>query len=55
MWARIGTMAVTERGRTGDDEMWGGFQLLAKLHATETAAADRVAGAIELEADGPRD
>jgi len=35
--------------------MWGGFQLLAKLHATETAAADRAARAIELAADGPRD
>ena len=55
VWARIGPMAVAERGRTGDDEMWGGFQLLAKLHATETAAADRAAGAIELEADVPGD
>ena len=52
VWARIGPMAVAERGRTGDDEMWGGFQLLAKLHATETAAAGGAAGAIELGADG---
>jgi hypothetical protein len=55
VWARIGPMAVAERGHTGDDEMWGGFQLLAKLHATETAAADRAAGAIDLEAAGPGD
>ena len=57
VWARIGPMAVAERGRTGDDEMWAGFQLLAKLHATETAetAAGSPGGAIELEADGPGD
>ena len=54
VWARIGPMAVAERGRTGDDEMWAGFQLLAKVHAAETAAAasgGSPGGAIELEAD----
>lgn len=55
VWARIGPMANAERGRTGDDEMWGGFELLAKLHAAETAAAGGQGGTIELEADGSRD
>ena len=52
VWARIGPMAVAERGRTGDDEMWGGFQLLAKMHAVETAAGGGSSGVIELGSGG---
>jgi len=54
VWARIGPMANAERGRTGDEELWGGFQLLATMHAAETAASGGATGAIELEADGSR-
>ena len=53
VWARIGPMAVAERGRTGDDEMWSGFQLLARLHAAASSAGDDTGTTIDLEAGSP--